>query len=322
MQQLLLHPTSLFALLVLGVLLSALTFRVVADSYAVHAVVAARPLQEGAVIQRPVNGQTLTVSTTAVSGYCPDEAYVKLFRNGMFSGVAACTDNTFTVHTSLFAGYNELHAQAFDITDNPGPRTDPVGVTSAVSGPYPLATGRYTPPLILADAATNPAAHPLLLEAEYGFFITRTSESFTTERLRFVSGTPPYRTSTDWGDGSPASVSVVSAEVFNISHRYAGPGYYPVRVQAQDSRGRQLTMQLAAVVKRPGDVIPTGGAIVGPASSSSISAGDSSGQWLQYAWPTYGVLIIMVVSFWLGERREYLKLVRPQPAYGQARVRR
>jgi hypothetical protein len=32
--------------------------------------------------------------------------------------------------------------------------------------------------------------------------------------------------------------------------------------------------------------------------------------WLKFIWPAYGVVILMAVSFWLGEREELIDLKR------------
>jgi hypothetical protein len=60
-----------------------------------------------------------------------------------------------------------------------------------------------------------------------------------------------------------------------------------------------------AFIRRPGDA-PISGAIL---SDNSGQGGSSSRlHWLAYIWPTYLIVAAMVISFWLGERREFLVL--------------
>jgi len=99
--------------------------------------------------------------------------------------------------------------------------------------------------------------------------------------------------------------------VFTISHRYGSPGYYPVRLHAVDAAGNQTYLQLAALIRSPGGIglnntKPGGGTIMfsrpGPLQRMGY------GLWL--AWTSYIVVMLMAVSFWLGERREYFILTR------------
>ncbi len=128
-QRILLHPLSMFALLVVGVLMVGLTMRAAADDYSVQATVSAPPLAAGALISIPSNNQIFSNHPIDVSGSCPNDSYIKLSRNGMFSGVAICNNGSFKITTDLFAGQNDLQAQDYTITDEPGPSTAVVRVT-------------------------------------------------------------------------------------------------------------------------------------------------------------------------------------------------
>lgn len=305
--RLVLHPTSAFMFLLMGVFLVALTFRAAADTYAVHAVVAATPLKEGAVIQSPVSGLTVSDKPLNISGYCPNDAYVKLFRNGMFSGVAICQDNRFEITTDLFAGRNELQAQAFNITDSPGPRTASIDINYMSPHSAGASAARYVPPLILSDVAYDPGQHPLLVKTDYEFKVVRNPNAYT-QQLQVLAGTPPYAVQLNWGDGRSSELVRTTDEPFAIEHTYVASGQYPVWATITDAAGKEVSLQLAAFIRQSGEQVATGNLAAPGNGSTHAGAPASSFNWLQYAWPTYAVVGIMVLSFWLGERREYLKL--------------
>jgi len=109
-----------------------------------------------------------------------------------------------------------------------------------------------------------------------------------------------------------SKMSVDTHEAFKISHRYATSGYYPIIVTGTDARSKVVSLQLVAFIKRPGDSATQGSILSPPADSggNAKSTGGGMFPWLKYAWPTYGVVSVMALSFWLGERREFLQLMK------------
>jgi hypothetical protein len=314
----LLHPTSVFCMLVLGVLLAGLSIRSLAEELQVNATVPAPPLQSGAVITSPVANQIFTSKPITVIGSCPDESYVKLFRNGSFSGVAPCQSLSFSIETDLFAGLNTLQAQAYNLTDQAGPVTPTVDVTYTPPA-APVEPAQAQPPAskTAPDASPSPAQSrpdnntvsdqpPLLLWSDYKFTVITTGSVFRWT-LRNQFGTAPYTAHVDWGDGKTSTQSVPGQDDFEIRHRYATSGYFKIVVTSKDAKGQTALLQLAALVKQPG-AAGTIGSIVSGAPPVSTQHGQSF-RWLWIAWPTYGVISLMAVSFWLGERREYLQLI-------------
>lgn len=127
-KRLALHPVSVLLLLCVGVLLAGVTFHGFADSYTVTAEVPA-PLPPGpAVITSPADQTHFTAEPVTVSGTCPQNTYVKLYRNSVFDGVATCGagQTAFHIDTDLSLGSNVLLAQVFNITDEAGPASPPV----------------------------------------------------------------------------------------------------------------------------------------------------------------------------------------------------
>lgn len=94
-----LHPTTLFGLLLVGVLLAGLTYRSSALQYVVSAVVHAPMLTTGATISSP-SSEPFTSEAVTVSGICPTAIRMSnCSRNGMFSGSAVCVNNVFQIQS-------------------------------------------------------------------------------------------------------------------------------------------------------------------------------------------------------------------------------
>jgi hypothetical protein len=310
-KNLFLHPTSIFTALIIGVLLTGLTVKVIGDTITVSARIPAPPLTTPATIDNPSDGQEFTSSPITVSGTCPDDSYVKLYRNGMFSGVAVCVNQTYSIQTDLFVGTNTLLVQDYNITDDPGPTTPTINViynppvgsddedNSGTTG------GQYIPPSS-NDTSDSSNGGPLLLWSDYRFAVVTTDDTFTW-KLRFQFGMPPFVTHVDWGDNSMSDLSVLDHNQFTIKHHYDQTGYYTILVTGRDAKGREAHLQLAALIKKPGALGTINSILSG--GNSSQSGGANSFRWLLVAWPAYAVIALMIVSFWLGERREFLQLI-------------
>ncbi len=287
------HPMSLFGLLIAGVFLVGLTLRVAADSYVVHAVVGADKLRSGAVISYPEDNQTHATRRITVSGQCPDESYIKLTRNSRFSGAAICQDNYFHIVTDLSDGRNQLQAQAYNVTNTPGPST-------------PVIQADYTPPA--GSAADAPGHTDFLLASDYHFTSVMATQPFSWN-LQHQFGVAPYSVRINWGDGQESSMTIPRDETVRIEHRYTDRGYYPISVTSTDARRHTVSLQLAAFIRTPGETA-TRGNVIGPVANSRQTQSTQESTWLRYVWSTYAVVAIMVLSFWLGEQREYLMLMK------------
>ncbi len=153
-------------------------------------------------------------------------------------------------------------------------------------------------------------AKPFVLTSEYKYKAHTEGQSLDW-KLEIVGGTSPYQLSIDWGDGTISNIVRHDQTQFTISHVYtvADPsGVYDVVIKATDARGATTILQLAAVV-RGGAAIATGGPFAGLT--------DTIRRWLWVIWPTYMAVVLMAISFWIGEREAYQrfmarrKLTRP-----------
>lgn len=119
--------------------------RLHAESYDVTATVPAALPSTPAFITSPTDQEHVTDSPITVSGTCPPNSYVTIYRDGVLSGMASCISNTFSLQVSLVPGANELLAKVYNITNNEGPASPPItvyyDVVTPPTPPVPHVTG-------------------------------------------------------------------------------------------------------------------------------------------------------------------------------------
>jgi hypothetical protein len=306
-QRFLLHPITVFGLLCLGVFIIGMTLKVTASSYQVTARVPAAPLTEGADITSPVDGTRVAAVPITVIGTCPADSYVKLIRNGIFSGVAWCDNGGFSIQTDLSAGENSLVAQDYNITDDAGPASGGIVVNYTPPVPPVVGTTGGTSGGTVPNGSSSNSL-PLLISADFSFHAFDLGSKFSWP-LQISGGKAPYSVAVDWGDGQTDELK--SGQKLVLSHMYKSTGYYPVVVTVRDSSGRSATLQFAALIRTQG---AAGFTTKQGTPVSSIGLITRIQQWLWLIWPAYTVTILMAVSFWLGERQELMQLLkRPAP---------
>ncbi len=334
-KRIVLHPISVFTLLCIGVFISGWSYEAVADSYTVTAIVPAASLTQGAVITSPSTNTIVTNADLQVSGTCPSGAYIKLYTNNTFSGVTFCENNgTFTLNDDLYLGQNNLIAEDFNVTNQQGPVTSTVTVdyvppastsstgSSTTTGsstinqsPTIPADDTITPGLTSVAPAATPTSTPtLLLTSNYQYQTSPVSSNFVWE-VDVQGGYPPYKVNVQWGDGTSSNLVFDTDPIFKITHHYSVEGYYAVKVQAVDKTGVVRFIQLAARIVKPNTTgnLSTSNTnyslpIINHKATIKIFAVSKS--WLWLAWPSFIVVLVMLVSFWLGERQEVHKLYK------------
>lgn len=311
-------------LLCLGVFLVTWTQIVTADpivlsnSYTVNASVPGPPPTIAATIDTPADGAVFTEQPIDVGGTCPLNTYVTLYRNGSFSGVAICEANgTWGLQTGLFPGVNQLQARVFSQTDVPGPMSTTVTVTYKLptppvapgGTPSPTGGGASTPSGTRGSAGT--LQEPLIFKTTYNYQGHYTGQP-STWQLVLEGGVAPYAISVDWGDGERDLISQSKPGVFSAEHIYKKPGaykgHYVIKFSASDAQGEKAFLQLLTIVN---DRPATG---AGTKPNLPPSFGPTPGYFsgvMKYIWPGYIIILLMLTSFWLGERREY-NILKPR----------
>ncbi len=333
------YPLLTMIVLCVGVLIGGWTHIVTAatnpygppqsGSYMVHASVPGPAPTQPASIVSPTTGTHFTDKPIIIRGNCPADSgdgYVSIYRNGFYSGTALCdTNGTYQLSIDLFAGANQLVAKVYNFTDVPGPASAPITVyydppqpsvipdaptpaTSTSSKSKPAAQG------FSVNAAPNSSAPlttivPLTLSTDFtihGYYVGQQS----IWQLDLGGGAAPYALAVEWGDGSNSVASRGEAGPVRLTHTYEKPGgyhgNYVVKFTATDAAGSQTYLQLLVIVnsRMPSTV----------GSTSPNDGGYASGMLhtlRNYIWPSYGVVVLMLASFWLGERREY-RILKPR----------
>lgn len=146
---------------------------------------------------------------------------------------------------------------------------------------------------------TPRSAPPLLIISEYQFQTHYVGQPFTWS-LGVNGGVPPYTLVIDWGDGSQTTMLRHSGVSFTLTHAYPEAKTYPVFVKSTDRQGATAVLQLNAVVK---------GQAIGVASLTTkgplASLFTSVQHYLWIVWPVYIAVVLMAISYWLGEREVY-----------------
>ena len=290
------YPLLAVILLMVGVLLFTTTIRARADTVTVTAIANGVPPNEAAVILSPINNEHFTTSLLPVSGTCPVGFYVKLFRNDIFSGAAACaSDGTFVIESDLFFGRNDLEARIFNIADVEGPRSDIVTVYYDILDPNAGGNAGAIP--------EGPAAIPFYLATDYFYKAAFTGQAIDWN-FRAYGGTTPYTVRVIWGDGYSDTRTGINMQDFSLHHEYKSlksqRDYFVVRVELTDMSGHKASMQLIAIMN---DETVIGGASLKPDQPITMAYGSWLLGKLKYVWSAYGFVLLMGLCFWLGERR-------------------
>jgi PKD repeat protein len=284
----------IFMLIITGILLASISFTTSAAAPAVNpqsgsvgltGTVRGPAPTQAATIASPRNGQHTSNIPLTVIGTCPVSTFVIVTKNNSFAGATDCqTDATFTLQVDLFDGQNTLIARVSDALGQYGPDSNGVLVFYDAPNNGGL-TGAVGQQLFLQSSVTVESGSP-------GQSILRT--------ITIVGGVAPYAFSWDWGDGNTSlSTQTLDGQVEG-SHTYDRPGNYRVIAKVSDSTGNAAYMQLVTVVNGPVSTLGN--------TKSGISL-DVAGA-LTAAWPLLTLASIMVLFFWLGERRASARLRR------------
>jgi hypothetical protein len=231
-----------------------------------------------AIITSPTTGQSFPANPVTVEGTCPAGSIVKVFSNGIVVGSVICSaSGHFSVPVDLVVGRNDLTALPYNTLDQEGPAGNTVTVT--LNQP-PGGPGFST---------------ELILQSTSYYRGTKPGEEIVWP-IEIIGGQAPYAVSVDWGDGTTDLITRLAPGPFTVKHTYknVGTGYlntFPLIIRATDSVGHNAYLQLTTIVNDP--------------NGTNASAGNAQPlNRLLVIWPLWIVLLLMIISFWLGERRE------------------
>lgn len=252
--------------------------------YSTYAVVPGEIPSTPPVIQSPGQGAVFTSSEAVpVSGSCPDSMLIKIYKNDVLAGAEFCDGGRFSVDIDLFPAGNALIARAYNANNIAGPDSTVVTVRRDV----------------LSQTTVTPKNNmdQFVLTGDIQYKGMNVGDKFRLP-LNISGGQPPYAISVSWGDGESELVSMAQGGQFETSHVYTKPGTgqnnsYDITVLATDQAGTKSFIHLVTIVS--GDE---------PSVVGSIKAGYNWSGALKIAWQLLLLATLIVISFWLGERRE------------------
>ncbi len=158
---------------------------------------------------------------------------------------------------------------------------------------------------------TTPA--PFHITASYDYSVQNVGQ-VVNYTIHMTGGDAPYAYTIDWGDGMTQTVVRQSPDDFVISHTYgwvdASLASKVIKVQAIDASGQAGTLQLDALIRNPAFH-----SVVANITNSTGLWGTFNDlrPWLWLIWPGYVIIVLLVISFWLGERQELAVLLGKKP---------
>jgi hypothetical protein len=241
----------------------------------------------GAVIKTPVSGQSFAQTPVVISGTCPQDTLVEVFKNDIFAGSTPCTnEGTFSFEVDLLIGENTLTAKIYDSLNQEGPESNKVVVT-------------YTPSQSSADGVVslNFGGNQLILNTDAVFRGTFPKQELPVP-LDIIGGRAPYAVNVQWGDSTNKIYSRADNATFQATHTYTKAGTYQLAVQATDADGRVAFLTVAVIVNGQ------------PDTASATTSNTSKTNLLLMLWPLYAAVFAMTLSFWIGEWREKRSLAK------------
>lgn len=235
-----------------------------------------------ATIDSPTNSAHFSKTPITISGTCPDSSLVELFKNDIFAGSAACTvAGIYSLDIDLLVGQNILVAKVFDALNQEGPDSSQVTIY------YDALTAQTT-----ALSSLNFNGAQLLLNTNSVFRGAFPDKEMTVP-LDVLGGTPPFAINIQWGDSTNKVVSRDSNISFDTAHTYTRAGTYQISIQASDANGNIAFLTVASIVNGQSE-----------ATTASTTTSESIQSKLLVLWPLYVSAVAVVVSFFIGEKRE------------------
>lgn len=239
------------------------------------------PPDTAATINVPTDQQHFSATPISVSGTCPKNTLVELFKNDIFAGSSPCSDaGIYSVEIDLLYGKNILMARVYDSLNQAGPDSNLVTV-------YYDALPAQAGPLTSLDSG----GAQLLINTDAVFRGTFPEQELKVP-ISVLGGTPAYAINIQWGDSTNKVVPRDDNVSFTTSHVYNKAGTYQASIQASDAKGRVAYLSFAVIVNGQSLIDSTG----------SISSTTTNN--LLLMWPLYAGAVAVVASFFIGEKRE------------------
>jgi hypothetical protein len=190
--------------------------------------------------------------------------------------------------------------------------------TVNVSAKTPQGSDLTYPPFTIKVVSASPAkvstAAPFHISSDFSYNVETIGQT-VSYTMHMTGGRAPYAYTIQWGDGSTSTMVRQTSDDFTISHKYswvdASIAQKVVKVQAIDASGQSSTLQLDAIIRNPS----YHSAVANVTRSSGLwGIFGGARPWLWLLWPGYIIVMLVVFSFWLGEREELANVLRGKHA--------
>lgn len=321
------YPALVFVMMLASVILTAYYGSSLANSSSdLSLTVTGAPPSVAPVITSPAGGETYTSSSLSVKGTCEAGLVVSLQRNGSAAGSVVCdSTGSFSLLLTLVSGSNSLVAYDLDGLNQSSPASNTVTVTYAPPPP-PSPTPIPTPAPSLApspippssSAPTSPVPQPtvkpgpttpkpasgqiqptFLITSDQIYYPASSVGQAVMVRLTLSGGHEPYEIKLDWGDGTKQTLNS-TADRLNLSHSYAKPGSFQLVVRGSDTMGQRAVLSVAVIV-------------AGSSAAPLTTNRREDGGVLAIAWPAMILTLLIIASFWLGEKHKRKQGFVPTP---------
>jgi hypothetical protein len=154
-------------------------------------------------------------------------------------------------------------------------------------------------------ALPQPAATPLKITSSYQYqaYLPNQLSKIT---LNLAGGNGPYVVTVNWGDNQVTSQVIAASGLFTLTHRYSSSlvllKTFTAKVTVIDGTGQATNSQFITVVRNPA-ATATNIQYQPPTFWHAVLS--DVHDWLWLLWPAYLIVIMMLVSFVLGERKQY-----------------
>jgi hypothetical protein len=244
--------------------------------------ISAPPPTQAPTIVSPANGRVFSALPVTVSGWCPNNLLVKVFKNDVFSGSAMCRNSSYAIDIDLFSASNQLIARVYDALDQAGPDSNKVTVTFHDS----VNPGNIENRVFITSNYARKGSNP---------------NELLTWPIIITGGTPPYAISVDWGDGTTNDLyTATSPGQFDIKHKYSQSGTYRALIKATDKNNSTAYLQLVAISNGKANEQAVAG----------VAASKQTGQTVILWQPAAIAIPLVLTTFWLGKKYEVTRIKR------------
>lgn len=254
----------------------------IASAVSVTGTMPGTPPKTAAVITSPSDQSHFSSSPITVSGTCPSNTIVEIYDNQIFAGSTPCNSGHFSLQIGPLFGQNQLTAEVYNANNQEGP------VSGTITAFFDV-----LPSQGLGISSLNLSGSQLILNTSAVFRGTFPGQNLNVP-ISIIGGTAPYALNIEWGDSSNLVVSRKNNIPFSENHIYQKAGTYQITLEATDAQGRVAFLTVAAVVNGQPPL----------AASTKSGASGGSGGAIVALWPLYTASVAIVISFWLGEKRE------------------